>query len=128
VTGESDHSVSGRHSSSGSRIPPRADGALRIALNHFPDTIHSLLPPPIAPDVILSGHTHGGQICLPGGVPIIKHTWLPRRLVSGIHRFGDTWLVIGRGFGFAKWQVRTFCPAEVIELRLTSIAQKEARP
>ena len=52
------------------------------------------------------------------GVPIIRHTTLPRKYVTGVHRFDNTWLVIGRGFGFATWQVRMFCPAEVIELRL----------
>ena len=72
----------------------------------------------MAPDIILSGHTHGGQICLPGQIPIIKHTTLPARYVTGVHRFGDMWLVIGRGFGFATWQLRVFCPAEVIELTL----------
>jgi predicted MPP superfamily phosphohydrolase len=100
------------------RIPPRTDMALRIVLSHFPDVIDHLLSPRIAPDLILSGHTHGGQICLPGGIPIIKHTALPRRLVTGVHRFDKTWLVIGRGLGFATWQIRMFCPAEVIELQL----------
>jgi hypothetical protein len=52
------------------------------------------------------------------GIPIIKHTALPRRLVTGVHRFDKTWLVIGRGLGFATWQIRMFCPAEVIELQL----------
>jgi uncharacterized protein len=100
------------------RVPAREPGALRIAMSHFPDVFDHLLAPHIAPDLILSGHTHGGQICLPGRVPIIKHTALPRRYVTGVHRFGHTWLVIGRGFGFAKWQIRMFCPAEVIELVL----------
>jgi predicted MPP superfamily phosphohydrolase len=109
-------------------IPPRAPDSLRIALSHFPDTLRDLLAPNIQPDIILAGHTHGGQICLPRGVPIIRHTKLPKQYVTGVHRFDATWLIVGRGFGFATWQVRMFCPAEVIELRLTRSAQEEARP
>lgn len=100
------------------RIPPRAPNSLRITLSHFPDTLRDLLSPGVQTDIILSGHTHGGQICLPGGVPIIRHTALPRKYVTGVHRFADTWMVIGRGFGFATWQIRLFCSAEVIELKL----------
>jgi len=100
------------------RLPPRAANSLRITLSHFPDTLCELLSPAVQTDIILAGHTHGGQICLPGGLPIIRHTSLPRKYVTGVHRFGNTWLVVGRGFGFATWQIRLFCPAEVIELRL----------
>ncbi len=100
------------------RIPQRAPEALRIVLSHFPDALPQIIAPELQPNIILAGHTHGGQICLPGGVPIIRHTTLPARYITGLHRFGDTWLVIGRGFGFATWQIRTFCPAEVIELTL----------
>ena len=34
-------------------------------------------------DLMLSGHTHGGQICLPGGVPILLAADLPRALGAG---------------------------------------------
>jgi uncharacterized protein len=34
-------------------------------------------------DLMLSGHTHGGQICLPGGVPIMLEAKLPRALGAG---------------------------------------------
>ncbi|CAN5443478.1 hypothetical protein BH09PLA1_BH09PLA1_34830 [soil metagenome] len=109
-----------------SQVPPRSGDSLRIALSHFPDTLAPLATSHARPDIILSGHTHGGQICLPGGVPIIRHTALPARYVSGIHRFGDTWLVVSRGFGFATWQIRLFCPAEVIELRLSRSRDRQA--
>ena len=39
-----------------------------------------------ARSLFLTGHTHGGQVCLPGGHPIITHSTLPRRLCRGIHR------------------------------------------
>jgi predicted MPP superfamily phosphohydrolase len=67
---------------------------------------------------MLAGHTHGGQACLPGGIPIIRHDTLPRRYCRGVNRLFDTWLVVSRGMGFATRQFRVFCPAEVVELVL----------
>ena len=99
-------------------IPRRRDGTLRVVLSHFPDHLprvqHALQP-----DLFLTGHTHGGQVCLPGGVPIIRHDTMPRRLCTGIHWVDRTWLVVNRGFGFSGMPMRMFCPAEVLELKLT---------
>jgi hypothetical protein len=95
--------------------PAKQPGSLRIVLSHYPDHINRV---PDA-DLVLAGHTHGGQICLPTGWPIIRHSRLPRRLCSGVNNVGDTWLIVGRGFGFAGWcQMRLFCPAEVLLLTL----------
>jgi predicted MPP superfamily phosphohydrolase len=98
------------------QVPPREPGSLRIVMSHYPDPIQQLHT--VAPDLVVAGHTHGGQVCLPGGFPIIRHSRLPRTLCRGVHRVNDTWLVIGRGLGFATHQIRVFCPAEVIELEL----------
>ena len=97
-------------------VPSRSRGSLRILMTHFPDTMRQLAI--LKPDLVLTGHTHGGQVCLPGGIPVLRHDTLPRHLCSGVHRAFDTWLVIGRGLGFATHQIRLFCPAEVIELEL----------
>jgi len=99
-------------------MPPNADNTLRIVLSHFPDHLPRVAA--LQPHLFLAGHTHGGQVCLPGGIPIIKHDSLPRRLCSGIHRVGDTWLVVGRGFGATTLPLRVFCPPEVIEIELTA--------
>jgi predicted MPP superfamily phosphohydrolase len=98
------------------QVPPHESGSLRIVMSHYPDAIQHVGA--IRPDLLLTGHTHGGQVCLPGGWPIIRHSALPRRLCRGVHRINDTWLVVGRGLGFATHQIRVFCPAEVIELEL----------
>jgi uncharacterized protein len=74
----------------------------------------------LSPDLILSGHTHGGQVCLPGGYPLITHDALPRAYASGVHRIGQSWLVVSRGMGFAQFCLRLFCPAETLEIRLTT--------
>jgi predicted MPP superfamily phosphohydrolase len=88
----------------------------RIALAHYPD--HLRLMRPLRPDVLLAGHTHGGQICLPGGIPIIRHDTLPRRQARGVHFIDGTWLVNHRGFGYTSLALRVFCPSEVIEIEL----------
>ena len=105
-------------------MPPRAaapPGAMRVVLSHFPD--HLRRTAALRPDLFLAGHTHGGQVCLPGMVPIIKHDTLPRRLCSGAHRVETaaghpTWLVVGRGLGTTTLPVRVFCPPEVVEIVL----------
>lgn len=90
---------------------------LRVALCHFPDLFEPIAAA-VRPDLYLTGHTHGGQVCLPGGWPLITHDRSPRRYAKGIHRRGDTWFIASRGFGAGKFLVRAFCPPQVMELRL----------
>jgi predicted MPP superfamily phosphohydrolase len=103
-------------------IPPHELGSVRIVLSHFPDFIRRVEG--LAADIFLAGHTHGGQICLPGGHPLASHDSLPNRFARGIHRFGNTWLVVNRGFGFSsKLRMRMFCAAEAIEIELAAAPQ-----
>ena len=99
-------------------VPPRRERSLRIVLSHFPDHLPRVQYA-LEPDVFLTGHTHGGQCCLPGGYPVVRHDSSPRRLCSGIHWVDRCWMVANRGFGFSGLQMRLFCPAEVLDLRLT---------
>ena len=100
-------------------LPPRdrLPGAVRIVLSHYPDHLKRVRS--LRPDVFLAGHTHGGQCCLPGGIPILRHDSYPRRLCAGVHRVGQTWLVVGRGIGATGLPLRVFCPPEAIEIHLT---------
>lgn len=97
--------------------PPKDPGVPRLVLAHFPDHIRRIAE--LRPDVYFAGHTHGGQICLPGGFAPIRHDSLPRRLCKGVHRTADTWLVVSRGLGFTGLPFRFFCPAEAVEVTLT---------
>lgn len=97
-------------------FPPRDPGLFRIVLSHYPD--HVLRLGDLQPDLTLAGHTHGGQVCLPGGHPIITHDRLPKPQSRGVHRSGDTLLVVSRGIGFATYPVRLFASPEVIEVTL----------
>jgi predicted MPP superfamily phosphohydrolase len=100
------------------RVPAREHAALRIVMSHYPDAVRRIAG--LNADVILAGHTHGGQICLPGGWPLMTHDSLPKRMSSGVHRTRGTWLIVGRGLGFSTWPFRLFCPAEVIEVRFAA--------
>jgi predicted MPP superfamily phosphohydrolase len=99
-------------------IPPAAADVPRIVLSHFPG--HWSATAPLRPDIFLAGHTHGGQICLPGGIPMLRHDPMPRRLCHGIHRLDHSWYIVGRGLGFSGFPLRLFCPNQVIEIELVA--------
>jgi uncharacterized protein len=92
-------------------------GTTRIMLCHFPDAIRKTQS--LNTDLQLSGHTHAGQVSLPGGRPIITHDRLPKEISGGLHRVNGTWLHITKGIGWTGLPLRIFAPAEVtvIELR-----------
>jgi predicted MPP superfamily phosphohydrolase len=69
-------------------------------------------------DVMLSGHTHGGQICLPGGIPVTLDSKCPRRLGSGPWRHQQLLGYTSVGAGTSIVNVRLNCPPEVTLHRL----------
>lgn len=99
-------------------VPPA--GAVRIALTHFPDTVE--LVARLSPHIVLAGHTHGGQVCLPRRRPLLTHDSLPRHQSAGLHRMFGTHLYVSRGFGFSTWPIRLFSPSEVTEIVLRPTA------
>jgi predicted MPP superfamily phosphohydrolase len=64
-------------------------------------------------DVLISGHTHGGQICLPGGAPLTLDSNLPRRMGSGSWNYHDMIGYTSRGAGSSVVPVRFNCPPEI---------------
>lgn len=63
--------------------------------------------------VMLCGHTHGGQICLPGGVPIITNARCPRRYSKGPWKYHDLSGYTSAGSGVSMVDVRLNCPPEI---------------
>jgi hypothetical protein len=63
------------------------DGAFSILLSHTPEIYRQAAHAGFR--LLLSGHTHGGQICLPGSIPITLDSVLPRRLGSGAWKYHD---------------------------------------
>jgi len=64
-------------------------------------------------DLMLSGHTHGGQLCLPGGIAIKLEARLPRRMGKGAWRFARLAGYTATGAGTSLSPVRLNCPAEI---------------
>ena len=64
-------------------------------------------------DLILTGHTHGGQIRLPLYGPLATMTAMGKKYASGLYRIGKSILYVSRGFGTSVIPVRFFCPPEV---------------
>jgi uncharacterized protein len=63
---------------------------------------------------MLSGHTHGGQICLPGGIPITLDSVLPRHMGSGPWRYHDLTGYTSVGVGSSVVPVRFNCLPEIV--------------
>jgi len=90
---------------------------LNLLLSHVPAFAHELLDGRI--DLILCGHTHGGQIRL----PFVPPFYLPRfsgRFVAGAYRVGPagTPLYVTRGVGTSLFPVRLLCRPEITLFRL----------
>lgn len=106
-------------------VPPTrelSDGtAKRIILSHNPDYLTALIPKSQHEfSLALCGHTHGGQVVIPGLGPIAAQV-VDRRFVSGIHQVGDGRTVYtSRGLGVVGLPFRFNCPAEVTVLQLVS--------
>jgi predicted MPP superfamily phosphohydrolase len=54
-------------------------------------------------DLVLAGHTHGGQVCLPGVGALVTNCDLPRDRVRGLSRWGSSWLHVSAGLGTSKY-------------------------
>ncbi len=68
--------------------------------------------------LLLSGHTHGGQICLPGAIPIILDSDLPRRMGAGAWTYRGMVGYTSVGVGSCILPVRLNCPPEITLHRL----------
>jgi uncharacterized protein len=64
-------------------------------------------------DLLLCGHTHGGQICLPGGIPITLDSNLPRRFGAGAWTYHTMTGYTSVGTGSSIVPVRFNCPPEI---------------
>ncbi len=87
-----------------------------ILLSHNPDYAIKLADPRVK--LVLSGHTHGGQMCLPRIGPVITNSRYGRRVVSGQVDFNSFQLYTSRGIGTVVAPMRMNCPPEVVILTL----------
>lgn len=93
-----------------------APDGFKVALVHSPELAD------LAADqgfqFYLSGHTHGGQVCLPGGQPILTHLDRYRALARGRWRVGAMQGYTSTGVGVSGLPVRFNCPGEVALITL----------
>ncbi len=122
----------------------RGDADVRIALCHSPAVWRELSR--LGADLTFFGHTHGGQIRVPGVEALVTHTTYPRELAAGLFRYGGedrlpvrvaghwrilrsrrpltastaegTLTYVTRGVGMGMFPVRIFCPPELVIVEL----------
>ena len=93
------------------------DAAVKLAVCHAPEGWPHVRGRGAA--LLLCGHTHGGQLALPGG-PIIVHGRYGRRWPSGLHDIEGLPLFVSRGVGVVEIPMRTFAPPDVAVFTLTA--------
>jgi predicted MPP superfamily phosphohydrolase len=96
---------------------PAAD--LRLGVTHSPEP---RILDALAADgyeLILAGHTHGGQIRVPGYGALVTNCGIDRARARGLSRWGDRWLHVSAGVGTSPYApVRFCCPPEATLLNL----------
>jgi predicted MPP superfamily phosphohydrolase len=88
----------------------------RIALVHSPEMADHAADAGIG--LYLCGHTHGGQICLPGGRPLLTQLTRCRYAARGLWRCGSMVGYTSRGLGTAWPTLRYNCPSEMTLITL----------
>ncbi len=101
------------------RVAPRGKPErFGLAVAHSPDPAPELAA--MGWDLVVSGHTHGGQVRLPLVGALVTNSHVPRRFASGMVRIGETYLHTSPGLGTSKYApFRFLCRPEatVLELR-----------
>jgi predicted MPP superfamily phosphohydrolase len=69
-------------------------------------------------DLYLCGHTHGGQICLQEGRPLVSHQFEGKQFNQGLWKLGNMTGYTSRGAGVSGIPVRFNCPAEITVIHL----------
>jgi uncharacterized protein len=107
-------------------IPPPATGRFTLLLAHAPNIL-DMMDDDHAVDLILCGHSHGGQWQIPG-VPTF---WLPpgcRGRISGRHERARHRLYVNRGLGWSFLPFRWNCPPEITLISWTHEERPRQQP
>ncbi|MEV0677252.1 metallophosphoesterase [Actinosynnema sp. NPDC050436] len=101
---------------------PVPQAALRLGVTHSPEP--RVLDPFAADgyDLVLAGHTHGGQLRIPGYGALVTNCDLDRSRARGVSRWGaHMWLNVSAGLGTSPYApVRFACPPEASLLTLVA--------
>jgi predicted MPP superfamily phosphohydrolase len=95
-----------------------APGVATLLLAHSPDILVRLGRH--RPGLVLAGHTHGGQLRLPGIGALGSVSVLPRRYAMGHYHYNGVQAFVSRGVGTSGAPFRLFCPPEASIITLRS--------
>lgn len=95
------------------------EGKFHIVFGHKPE--YFLKDPP--GDLLVAGHTHGGQVQIPGFGPLITYSKVPRDWAGGcfLKRANGQYLLISKGIGMERAEaprLRFFCKPEIVVVDL----------
>lgn len=93
----------------------KEDG-FKIMISHSPDLYKEVAQRGYS--LYLAGHTHGGQVCLPGGYIMINDTESPSYMLKGKWKYKEMLGYTSRGVGTSLVPVRFFCPPELTLITL----------
>ena len=100
-------------------VDPRAD--LHVGVMHSPEPRNMDRFAADGYDLLLAGHTHGGQVCLPIYGALVTNCGIEPARVKGLHRHAGSWLHVSGGLGTSPMApVRFCCPPEASLLTLTA--------
>jgi uncharacterized protein len=84
-------------------VPPNGEVRLRLGVVHSPYRRALDAFERNGYGLLLAGHTHGGQVRLPGVGALVTNCDLPRDQVRGLSRWGSSWLHVSAGLGTSKY-------------------------
>lgn len=96
--------------------------ASRILMMHNPDSFPEAAQHGI--DLVLAGHTHGGQVSLPFVGPLFVPSKYGARYASGLFRKGKTRMYVNKGLGLMSLPVRFRVRPEITQFTLTTLKSK----
>lgn len=96
-------------------LEPKSEGTFRLLLSHTPDNIDVAASQDA--DLVLAGHNHGGQFCLPLIGPIYSPSRFGIRYASGDFQVGSTLMVVSRGLS-GRHPMRFLCRPELTRIIL----------
>lgn len=114
----------GDHWAKGPLGSPAADSAVKIALAHTPD--QCLWARELGMDLMLAGHTHGGQVRIPGIGPLISPSRYGSRFASGVFRLPPMVMHVSRGLSGTQ-PLRWRCTPEISLLTIVPATSPSAQ-
>ena len=101
------------------------DTAFALVLTHAPEAFEELAQRPAA-QLVLAGHTHGGQVRLPFIGALRVPSRYGTRFAHGLYQLGDTLFYVNAGMGMSHLPIRFLCRPELTFITLTSCVPEES--